>query len=317
MSLWVDTRYDGNHGIARYAREVISRLTSPMHPLPVGGAPTSIRSVAQRGWRAPASDDLIYSPGFGSGLSAAPQLLTLHDLIHLENRGTSGRAQRLYYDALVRRQVRRTGHVLTVSDASARAIRSWLDDSEVVVHNAGNGCSPEFTPDGDGHPHDRPYLLMVLNAKEHKNPRTALRAAALLPDFDVLTVSGDGPELRSMAAEAGIAERFQVIHGVTDRDLARIYRSAHALIYPSLLEGFGLPALEALSCGTPVVYYQGCPSVHEIVGRPEWAVADPFDHRAFADRVLAVERGSAAPRHPASWDDVARGVETAIRAAGG
>lgn len=114
MTLYVDERYTGHHGIARYATEVLSRLQLDWERLPVGGNPTSPRAVLDRGWRVPHSEDLIYSPGFGSGFSWARQILTIHDLIHFHGKGSRARAQRAYYERVVRLAIRRAGHVFTL-----------------------------------------------------------------------------------------------------------------------------------------------------------------------------------------------------------
>lgn len=268
MTIYVDRRYTGKHGIARYATEVLSRLDGRVETLPVVKSPTSPAAVLERGWRVPGRDDLIYSPGFGSGWTRARALLTVHDLIHIQGPSFGSRAiaHRIYYEQAVRPAIRRARAVFTVSETSASAIRDWLRDDTVEVVVTGNGCSDAFTTVGPSYQHPRPYLLYVGNAKPHKNPAAALGALRELPDFDIIVVSRDRAAFEQLAARADVTERMIVLCDVDDPKLASLYRGAQALIFPSKQEGFGLPVLESLSCGTPAVIARTCASAVEIAG---------------------------------------------------
>lgn len=315
MTVYVDTRYVGHHGIARYAAEVTSRLRTPFEALPVNSSPTSLRSLLDRGWRLPGPADLVYSPGFGTGSSRARQLLTVHDLIHLQEpaAGAKALAHRMYYEYRVKPAIKRAGMVLTVSTTSADAITEWLADDSVKVIVTGNGCSPAFTPHGSAYDHSRPYVLWVGNVKRHKNPQVVMNALSRLSEFDLIAVTSDGQALRRMAIEAGVNDRMLVVADVSDHELATYYRGATALLLPSVLEGFGLPALEARSCGTPTVYFAGCASVAEIVGQPEFAVSDAQDGQAFAEAVVRAAATVVRPL-PAGygWESVSDVVDAAI-----
>lgn len=290
MTLFVDTRYQGHHGIARYAREVLARLALPFDPLPVHRTPTSPGAYLERGWRIPLASDVIYSPGFGTGRSRSPQLLTVHDLIHLEGDGPAAAAHRLYYERAVKPAIRRSGHVFTVSPTSADAIRQWLRDDSVLIHDTANGCDPAFTPDGPRHDHPRPYLVYVGNAKSHKNPAAALGALRRLEDFDLIAVTSDIDAFRSLAEREGVGARLHTVSGVDDATLATYYRGAAALVFPSLVEGFGLPVLEALKCGTNVVFSATAATVADICQGTQFDVGDPHDHGEFAARIEEAAR---------------------------
>lgn len=316
MTIFVDRRYAGNHGIARYAREVVTRLHIPTEELPVSGNPTSARSYVARGWRVPGLGDLIYSPGFGTGRSNAHQLLTIHDLIHLTHpdNGAKAAAHRLYYERLVKPAIKRAGHVLTVSETSAIAIRDWLGDEDIQIHNAGNGCSDVFSASGPRRVAPRPYALLVSNAKAHKNPRAAIRAMALLPEYDLVAVTSDADAIRQMATEAGIVARLTVLSGINDEELASYYRGAACLIFPSILEGYGLPVAEAAACGTPIVYNGVCEAVKRLVEGSPGCYESDGSAESFADLVRKAQHTDARPRKLAdSWDSVANATESAIR----
>ena len=146
MTVLVDDRYRGTHGIGRYAAEVLPRLSLPWAPLHLGGTPFSAVDAFRSVGAAAAPGALVYSPGYGALLRARKQLLTLHDLIQLSAPGLDRWKFAAYYSGPVRNVVRRAGAVLTVSETSARALRSWVNDDDVEIVNAGNGCSDAFHP---------------------------------------------------------------------------------------------------------------------------------------------------------------------------
>lgn len=317
--LYVDDRYRGSHGIGRYAHEVTSRLGLPWSPLGLAGAPadpldfTRRLPIAQR-------DGLIYSPGYGALLSARKQILTVHDLIHLKV-DWPGRAKYLaYYNGPVRRVARRAGLLLTVSETSKLELQEWIRDDDVEVVNAGNGCSDAFRPEGRVHD-GAPYVLYVGNLRKHKNLDTVLRAAAGLPEVELRAVlpKAEIPLARRKCAELGNLARVHFEHGLLDEELAALYRGAIATLMPSTLEGFGLPALESIMCGTPVLYWIGCAAVRETVGdRGSW-VSDAADADAWRDLIaefLADPRRVAPPEpEEYSWARAAASVTATLEGA--
>lgn len=320
-ALFVDDRYRGAHGIGRYAREVLGRLELPWRDLGLDGTPYSPLDAFRR-VRGPGADDVVYSPGYGALLRAPRQVVTVHDLIQLRS-AWPGRAKFLaYYNGPVRRVVRRAGVVLTVSETSAEAIRDWLRDDAVRIVNAGNGCSAAFTPEGPREAASDPYVLFVGNTRAHKNIDVLLRAAAVATGIRVRTVvpEGEAAEVRRLAAEWGVAQRVDVIVGVDDERLAELYRGAAATVMPSLLEGFGLPALESIASGTPVIHWSGCRAVAEIVGGRGWSVAEAHDAQEWAAAVVEAvgsARRVSAPVGVYDWDRTARIVgETILDARG-
>lgn len=284
MTVLVDDRYRGAHGIGRYAAEVLPRLTLPWEPLHLGGTPFSAVDAFRSVGAAAAPDALVYSPGYGALLRARRQLLTLHDLIQLSSPGLGRWKFAAYYSGPVRDVVRRAGVVLTVSETSARALRSWVHDDDVEIVNAGNGCSDSFRPRaGELHQSD-PYVLFVGNGRAHKNLDVVLDALASAPDVRLVAVvpQREITDLEARTTHRGVATRVRWVSGVDDESLADLYRGASATVMPSTLEGFGLPALESIRCGTPVVYWAGCESVAEIVGDRGHAVTSSGDAQEWA-----------------------------------
>jgi glycosyltransferase involved in cell wall biosynthesis len=262
---------------------------------------------------------LLYSPGYSAGFSMCTQLLTIHDLTHL--RVQDSRLQyltRAYYEGVVKPAVRRTRHVLTVSETSANEIRNWLKDDGVTVHNAGNGCSTAFTHEGPAHTFDRPYFLYVGNFKAHKNPAPLFEAMASLRDHLLVVVAADADvaTARALAGEYGVADRLEIRTAVSDEALAALYRGSEALVFPSRWEGFGFPVLEALMAGTKVVYYRGASSVSELCQGGQFAVGDAADAREFRSQMaLAIDSPFTCPTDPTQyrWETVASRVESLIR----
>ena len=158
--------------------------------------------------------------------------------------------------------------MLTVSETSARALRSWVNDDDVEIVNAGNGCSDAFHPRAGALQQSDPYVLFVGNGRAHKNLDVVLDALVSARDVRLVAVVPEREiaDLETRAAQRLVDARVRWVSGVDDERLADLYRGAAATVMPSTLEGFGLPALESVRCGTPVVYWAGCESVAEIVG---------------------------------------------------
>lgn len=292
--IFLDDRYRGVHGIGRYAQEVVARLRPDLQPLGLDGSPyTPLDSL--RSLPGVERDALVYSPGYGALVRAPRQVLTVHDLIQLRL-SWPGRAKfAAYYRGPVRRVIRRAGVVLTVSETSARDIREWLRDDAVQVVNAGNGCSAAFRPDGVADDGAEPYAVFVGNTRPHKNLDVVLRALVAVAAVRLVAVvpEAEAAAVHARAAELGVGDRVAVLHGIDDERLAEIYRGASATVMPSTLEGFGLPALESIACGTPVLHWVGCEAVAEIVGDRGHALADAHDVDEWA---TALRAAAASPR---------------------
>lgn len=304
-ALYVDDRYRGDHGIGRYAQEVLARLRPEWRPLGLDGSPHAPVDALRR-LPGLERDALVYSPGYGALVRAPRQILTVHDLIHLRL-PWPGRAKfAAYYAGPVRHAVRKAGVVLTVSETSAREIAAWVRDDAVRVVNAGNGCSAVFRPDGPAAAAAEPYALFVGNTRSHKNLDVVLRALVTARDVRLITVvpGAEADSIRARATVLGVDARVTVLHGVDDVRLAELYRGAFATVMPSTLEGFGLPALESIACGVPVIFWQGCEAVAEVVGERGWGLATSGDEGEWAAALVAAagERRRVDSPVPAAYD---------------
>jgi len=312
--IWVDTRWEGLHGIGRYAREVCSRLTVPWRSLGLDGSPASPTGALTR-----VPSGLVYSPGYNGFVHAERQILTLHDLIHLDV-PWPGRAKYLaYYSAVVKPVVKRSGVVITVSETSRRAIAAWLGDSSVEIVNAGLGSSPAFRTDATPADAQEPYLMYVGNLREHKNITVVLDAMMHVPSsrMRMLIPTSEHGEARRLFAARSLFDRVELLAGLSDNELASHYRGAAATVMPSTLEGFGLPALESVMTGTPVLYWHGCSAVAETVAHRGRAIEGAHNVEEWGD---AIEHALVnlvrvnPPKRTYDWDTVASAVNNVLEA---
>lgn len=259
-----DGRWTGEHGIGRYSREVLSRLT---FSATLGTSRVQVASVVDPFWLAyklrSMGASTFFSPGYNCAYpTRVRQILVLHDLIHLDVAAESSRAKRLYYERFVRPAIRHAEAVVTVSEFSRGRLAEWSGLNRESICLAPGGLSSEFARVAIGpRLHQRPYVLFVGNRKVHKRADLALAAATHLGDLDLLVVGNASWDLRQTNSDR---ERVHVVRSATDHDLARLYRDAACLLMPSEYEGFGLPALEAMSQGTEVVF--SCDAVADVAG---------------------------------------------------
>jgi glycosyltransferase involved in cell wall biosynthesis len=220
--------------------------------------------------RAAGNDALLHVPQYNIPLLYRGTLLTtIHDLIHLEAKSLPGQIKRrIYASPMMAACVRRCAHIFTVSEYSRRKMMEMLKiepDRITAIHN---GVGDDFYPGNRADARasmarrfgiDAPFLLYVGNLRVHKNIETLLRAYAILrqtgyPDLAVVIVGRDTKreaELLQLAAELKIQPVW--IRDAATPEVADLYRSAEILVQPSFEEGFGLPVVEAMACGTPVV----------------------------------------------------------------
>ena len=232
----------------------------------------------------------------------APAVVTVHDLSFERDAAVMSRLDRLTFRAVVPRAVRRAARVLTVSERTRRDLVELygVDEARVVV--TPNGVDPAFSPARDGGSHG--YALFVGAIQPRKDPLAAAAAAAEA-GLPLVVV---GPERdRELAQE--LRARGADLRGYVSQDeLVELYRGAAALVLPSRYEGFGLPVLEAMATGTPVVATAD-DAVREVAG--DAALYAPPDRlgdalrRAIGDRDRLVAAGLERARR-FTWAETAR-----------
>jgi glycosyltransferase involved in cell wall biosynthesis len=229
-----------------------------------------------------------------------PTVVTVHDVLALRAPQYFSPVIRTNFQLLGPRTIRRAAAVLTGSEYSRREIVELVGAGPDRVHVVPLGLEPRFRPRPADPARlaarfgiDRPYVLCVGTLEVRKNLLGALEAFSALRDLDVqLVVAGGVGWMNDEFARVvrDVRDHVIVTGYIGDDDLVGLMSSAACFLYPSFLEGFGFPPLEAMACGAPVVSSTGG-SLPEVCGDAALLV-DPADTRAITgalERVLTDE----------------------------
>ena len=277
--------------------------------------------------------DLLHSPDFIAPIRGGKRhIITVHDLsfIHFPEYFTAD--SRRYYNGQIAASVQRADHILAVSEATKRDLIDILDVPTEKITVQLHGVDQQFKPLAPSHSVNtihaldlpQSYFLFVGTLEPRKNLVGLARAyrdlKLELPDAPKLVLAGrPGWHFEQLMADlsaVGMDDEIVINYGVEDSQLPSVYNHAVALLTPSFYEGFGLPALEAMACGTvPIV--SRVASLPEIVGDVGLLV-DPHDSatlsaamkKALTDSEWRAQQSSAALKRAAGfrWIDTARSV---------
>lgn len=278
--------------------------------------------------------DVFHAPHYVYPLLLGrPGVVTIHDCIHLRFPAQlPGRLARLYAHVMLRRAVRAARVVLTPSEATRDDLVELVGAPAERIEVVRSGCDSFFlAPPSPGeleavrdrYDLERPFLLYVGNVKAHKNLARLMQAFGRVaedhPGIDLVLVGVDPdghPSLQRLRHDLGLGPRIRFPGYLPRSHIRALYTLAELFVFPSLYEGFGLPPLEAMACGTAVVTGDRS-SLPEVVGDAGVQV-DPFNVESIAEaiddllhdpvrrRELAEKgRERAASR---TWDDAARRV---------
>lgn len=230
-------------------------------------------------------------------LGALPVVVTVHDLAFLAHPETFHRSKRRYLSAMTRLSVHRARRVIAVSAHTKDDLVRSFGVAPTKVTVIPNAMDDRFTPDEDWRSADQfraehglpeRYILFVGTLEPRKNLRRLIEAFALVAQVDadvaLVIVGAAGwmsSDLAPLVRVRALSERVIFAGYVPDEELPHWYRAATIFCYPSLYEGFGLPVLEAMACGTPVVT-STTSSLPELTGDAALHV-DPTDVAALAD----------------------------------
>ena len=269
-------------GVERWARELAARL-----PAAIGARvlrpPAALSHRAGHLWEQAVlpllarGADALVNPANLAPLAFPRNVVVIHDVAALREPAWYSPAYVGWQRFVLPRVASRALRVVTVSEFAATEIESLLGVEAVVV--PGGVDHERFVP---GSPRrDRPYVLTVASQTARKNlaalGETARRLAA--DGVELLAVGGSRPQF---AGEGDVPVR--VLGHVSDEELRGLYAGASAFVLPSLYEGFGLPVLEAMACGVPVVASDRG-ALPETCGGAALLV-DPIDSSAIAEAVV-------------------------------
>ena len=241
---------------------------------------------------------------------SVPTVVTVHDLSFFDAPEWHERSKVALFCRAIRRAARRATVVVCPSQVTADALRTWCTvDAEVVVAPHGvdtvrfrpdepvpgsdagllAGLDPRLTT-------ERPFLVFVGTLEPRKDVPTLVRAFATVatahPEALLVLAGGrgwGGDQVDAAVAASGLPGRVVQTGYVDDDVIPALLRTATAAVYPSLYEGFGMPALEALACGTTLVTTSGT-AMHEVAGDSALLVP-PGDQAALADVLDVVLTG--------------------------
>ena len=249
--------------------------------------------------------DLFHAPHYVlPPLTPCKSIVTIHDCIHLRfPQYLPNRLAYAYARSSLWFATHRSNRVLTVSEASKRDILRYfrVPDRKIdVIYNAiderfGQPPPPEeIERVRDRYQLNAPYVLYAGNIKPHKNLERLIEAFHMLRRGDLehvkMLIIGDEiskyATLRRAVHKYKLHKHVRFFGFVPDQTLAVFYRLARAFVFPSLYEGFGLPPLEAMASGTPVIT-SNVSSLPEVVGDAALLI-DPYDADAIADAMRRV-----------------------------
>jgi glycosyltransferase involved in cell wall biosynthesis len=235
--------------------------------------------------------DVFHAPCLTSPLwMDIPLVVTIHDMIwYYPSRYTKGKFllnkrkfMQWYYRMVPAYAIQKADAIITVSHSSKQSIIDYLrieDEKIFVTHEAPAAIYHPVESNGkmnlvrEKYGLTRNFILAVGSTDPRKNINTLLKAFALLPEslreqYQLVIVWNhkllESTTLKA-AKQQGISDQILFLRNVEDEDLALIYNLATLFVFPSLEEGFGLPPLEAMACGTPVLAADNS-SLPEIVG---------------------------------------------------
>ena len=228
-------------------------------------------------------------------------VVTIHDLIFLHYPKYYHLIDRKIYDFKFRLACRNADRVIAVSEFTKREIMKYYGTPEAKIDVVYQGCDPTFAAPVSKEKLDdvalryslpRQFILYVGSIEERKNLMLVAKAIASRPSafsHKIVAVGKRTPyvdEIRQYLEANGIADRILFFHKVPFADLPSFYRLADAFVYPSRIEGFGIPMLEAISSGLPAIGCTG--SCLEEAGGPHCIYVDPDDAQAMSAALCRV-----------------------------
>ena len=224
-------------------------------------------------------------------------IVTIHDLIFLRHPEYYKFFDRKIYEWKFRKTLKETEYIIAISECTKRDILEFGDFDPDKIFVIYQSCNPRFGQ--EIHEQEMQdvinryklpsrFILCVGTIEERKNLMLAAKSLKLIPDdIHLVAVGRQTKYAKKVIAEAnrlGVSNRLHLLSGVTDNELNAIYKKAEVFVYPSRYEGFGIPIIEAIFSGLPVVACSG--SCLEEAGGPDCIYVKPDDVDGMANAVM-------------------------------
>jgi glycosyltransferase involved in cell wall biosynthesis len=244
--------------------------------------------------------DLLHSMAFVTPLLGhIPSVVTVYDLSFVHYPEAFPVLQRFYLQSQTGRSVRNARRVIAISEAGRQDVHKFFSVPLGKIDVVLPGVEPDYQPltatkideFRERYGLTRPFLLHVGTLQPRKNIPVLLEAISQIDDddFDLVLAGAKGwlyDEIFTQVKDLGLSNRVRFTGYVRDQDLPFWYNAARALVFPSLYEGFGMPVIEAMACGTPVVAARSS-SIPEAGGEAA-LYFDPHDVGALAQQLTEV-----------------------------
>jgi glycosyltransferase involved in cell wall biosynthesis len=268
--------------------------------LPAGPTLAALRLVVEPLLRTLDGNHVLFAPNFFPHRDQWPfgraHVATVHDLAFLAMPETVSPPTVTALNRHLPATLFHADRLIAVSDATAGELKGRLGVGERKIHTIHEGVDPRFADRaGADLPSEIPerYLLFVSTLEPRKNVEGILQAFSLLKQWgyrgDLVLVGRWGWRTERIQAEledSPVRDRIHHLDYLERPALAALYRNADALLFPSWMEGFGLPLLESMACGTPVIT-SGISAMPE-VGGPAAVYVDPASAHGIASAVAAL-----------------------------
>lgn len=318
-------------GVDRYAHEVSKRLSLPKRFIKPSRALGQVSGHFWEQFILPnllQKDELLWSPANAGSWSVSRQVLTIHDASVFDHPEWFRPAFATWTQLSWKILSKRVRAIITVSEFSKRRLKYHLGLPDEKIHVVYNGVGEPFLTQSVKCVEEvkkklgirKPYFLFVGTMEPRKNLKGVMEAWAVagLDEYELFVSGASGDVFANWVSHA------ESVTYVDDQDLPALYSGATAFVFPSLYEGFGLPVLEAMACGTPVITSNST-SLAEVFGDSALLVSPEkpkeisdamraiLENRSLADKLR--ERGFQKARD-LTWEKSAREIESVLRKAG-
>lgn len=329
MNVYADLRWPDKTGIGVFKQEVLGRAPAGIEIVDLKvkgriGSPTSPIAIAHALTKNRATNGVFFNPGYiPPAWSRVPAIVTVHDLLHLH---FHTRFHVAYYELILKPLYRRCRNIICVSEHARNEFMEWSGISGERVVAVHNGVSDVFGTAVEGAPFNFSYVFYPGNHRIYKNKIRLIQAYAAsgLPRNEIqLVFTGDSTHALFREAEkCGVGRLLHFTGDVSAEELVKLYKGALLVAYVSLYEGFGLPILEAMEAGVPVLV-SNTTAMPEVAGDAALLV-NPYsvedmthglDALAFnaSERALRINLGKRRARG-FTWDAAAKKIWAVIAA---